>query len=611
MPALLKPIIALATAALLHTVLPEALATSPSARLLIDGEATHFVGEAFAFFVVIENSGPIPDPELPPSEDLALHFDGAVASETEGSRRYTLSLQAVPLRAGKLVLPPIDLAAGGTPLRTPAHDLIVKEPAQTEEMRLEVTLSQERCYVREPVTLTFSWQSRLSFNGIRALRSRVSALDHALLRTHPTLTDIRPDNPRAIGIPVGGERIIARIDASGDDSQPDRISFQRVLVPTRPGIIEIPAATLVCAFTPPQQNRFKTPRYPSYFNNDFFNQDLPSDYQQIYCRSQPLRLEVLPLPDAGKPEGFQDEDIVVGNLSLDVQANPKTLEAGSPLTLTVRATGHPFPQTLEFPNLENISSAGLHFDLAPTAAPTRLDGREAVVVYSLRPRHERVTEIPAIRIPCFDPASASYGNAVSEPIPIRVLPEARASASLAEFRDGSRIQNIIRPAQSGLCANHEGPDLLSLHRGPRPLTSSPLWWFFLATPPAVFVVALLRQRRATRIARDPDGYRARRAYREFRRARSAGRPARETAGNYLADRLRRRRGTDSLAELAHIARQQGAPGATVETLQKLDMQKLAAIYGDDSPAAHEAATESQTLDDAVDQIETANPSHKL
>ena len=103
------------------------------------------------------------------------------------------------------------------------------------------------------------------------------------------------------------------------------------------------------------------------------------------------------------------------------------------------------------------------------------------------------------------------------------------------------------------------------------------------------------------------------------RRQPTGRAARHTATGcasqatccYLADRLRRRRGTDSLAELATLADKQGAPQAALKTLQRIGARELTACYGHHAYATDEADTLPSELDRAVEQIEAAHPSRKL
>lgn len=598
--------------ALAMTVLPLALVAlssltaAPTAQVILDASARRFVGQPFDFFIVAENSGAIPDPELPVTPDFMLRVGDGLVSEDEGLRTYTLTGQAIPLRAGEANFPSFNLSSGGLLLATPTHRLKIEEPSESGTMKLEVHLSQDRCYVGEPVTLTFAWTSQSSLHGIRALRVKVPALTDPSLRHHPPLRDIDPASQHAIGVPVNGQRLIARVH-SKSDSEGGRITFQKLLIPSRAGSIDLPPATLICAVTPTREKRFKGSRYPSYFNNDFFDEDLPEAYEKVFCRSQSLRLEVLALPAEGRPENF-DAIGSVGAFQLTATAKPRVLEAEQPLTLSLRASGHPFPQTLKIPGAERISSVGLLFHLPESSARTRLEGSELISTHTLRPMREGVKEIPVLRIPYFDPGSKSYGVAEAGPISIEVAPGRKANASEAEFGDGSRLQTSVLSTESGISANYEGP--LVLQASPshhRPLSSQPLWWLLLTAPPLALGASLFSYRRATRIADDPDGFRARRAYLEFRRSRAAGTCPGDAARSYLADRNRRRRDAHTLTELAGLASHQGAPETAVKTLYQAGANELTATYRD----SEEPPLPAARIDEAINAIESANPSTRL
>ena len=127
---------------------------------------------------------------------------------------------------------------------------------------------------------------------------------------------------------------------------------------------------------PPKDQKFSGFRYPSYFNNDFFDKSVKGAHERFLVRSKPIRLEVKPLPRAGRPEDFSG---IVGKFSLSVKAEPTVVSVSDPITLELRLSGHPFPQTISAPALEEQSALAYSFDFADEASALAVDGGDAVV----------------------------------------------------------------------------------------------------------------------------------------------------------------------------------------------------------------------------------------
>jgi len=575
---------------------------------LVLGDQPLFLGESFTFYVVVDDSGAVPDPIVPDSPSLTIQKVGGVASEAaDGRKRYTVTYEAIPLRPGSAIIPSFSISAGGAVLETDAQTVEIGTPTETDQMELTVSFSEETCYVGQPITVTFTWESKLSLNGIRALDLRIPALSDGSFKQFATLSKIDPSSPKAIGIPLGSERVIAEVAAGDGAERPDRITFQRVVVPAYPGRIDLPAPTVVCAFVAPRDRRFKGSRYPSYFNNDFFDNDLRGEFEKVYCAGKPTSLQVLPLPVEGKPNGF-DESGIIGKFQLDAIAEPTVLKAGQPLTLTLFADGHPFPQTIRIPKLAAVSSVPVHFHVPDEQAAAKLVGHGMIAVRSLRPIRPNTPEIPLIRIPYFDPATKSYGEATAGPIAITVTKADAATSFDADFGDGSALKNEVGLNETGIGANTEGVQQLKSVAPVAPLFRRAWWWVLLALPVVVAGIALWWDRVRARIAADPDGHRARLAHRRYTSAISSGVDTETATCDYLADRYRCRRGTHTLAELVGVAEQMEPEVAdSLAALADAGSRRLAIDYGN---SGVDRATKNE-LDDAVRRIESCSPSRDL
>jgi hypothetical protein len=96
----------------------------------------------------------------------------------------------------------------------------------------------------------------------------------------------------------------------------------------------LPSATLLCSYSEPRSAKFKGARYPGYFNNDFFDEDVSGEYQRFLIRSSPLTLRVQPLPENGRPADFHG---IIGKFRAEATVDPTSIGVGQPVTLTLRA----------------------------------------------------------------------------------------------------------------------------------------------------------------------------------------------------------------------------------------------------------------------------------
>ena len=102
--------------------------------------------------------------------------------------------------------------------------------------------------------------------------------------------------------------------------------------------------------------------------------------EKIVASSAPLTVEVRPVPSAGQPASFSG---AVGRFSLKVEAQPKVLKVGDPLTVTVTLRGEGLLETVLPPALHNQTALTQAFKLHddPAVVKDRRAG-ENVHVYA-------------------------------------------------------------------------------------------------------------------------------------------------------------------------------------------------------------------------------------
>lgn len=176
--------------------------------------------------------------------------------------------------------------------------------------------------------------------------------------------------------------------------------------------------------------------------------------ETVKRKSQPLELEVKPLPAAGQPANFEASN--VGAWSLSAQASPTTVALGQvvQLKVTLEGAGNVKGVRLPKPKLP----PGLKSYDPTTADKVKVVGRRyggtKTVEWVLVPERTGTLIVPPIEMPYFDPASASYKTARTEEIALEITAGAGAPPVAANGAGGvaaPTAENVlsggIRPAR--------------------------------------------------------------------------------------------------------------------------------------------------------------------
>ena len=380
------------------------LATDVELSTSVDDSDIH-EGESFTFTITVD--GPMRGsdaPRLPDLEDFALagtssssnfSFVNGRTSSTK-SYRYTL----VPLKSGQLPIPAIPVpvkgkiyhtkpvtvnvspsAAGAAQNPTPRDTAGVRPELPREESRssgagdeqvfIRSWLDGEKIYVGQQFTHHFALFRRptVSFLGT----PQYAPPEFAGFWTE------------ALGDEISGYRKV--------DGQNYAVTeLRQALFPSQPGKLEIGAATVHLRLR--DRGRF-----------EFFAFD--SGPEKV-LRTQPLPVEVLPLPTEGKPAGFTGT--VASGLSLEMQVDPGPYEAGQPITVTVVLSGYGNPRAFSEPTFdpgEDFKSydSELQSESFVHQDRIRVEKRFTRVIV---PREAGQVTLPGVNYTWFDPEKERY-----------------------------------------------------------------------------------------------------------------------------------------------------------------------------------------------------------
>jgi hypothetical protein len=197
------------------------------------------------------------------------------------------------------------------------------------------------------------------------------------------------------------------------------------IFPTREGEWEIGPSGIVCYVEERTERRRRDP-FSDFFDRGFFGRGFSSQ-RPVQLRTNPVRVRVGPLPDAGCPTGFTGS---VGDYSISAAFDVEEARQGEPLALsaTIRGTGH--IQTIGFPvwpdwNGLRVYDSG---DAVSLEKKNDLIVGEKTFTQVLVPTRTGELRIEPIRFVFFDPDEESYKTISTAPLQIHISAPAISAA---------------------------------------------------------------------------------------------------------------------------------------------------------------------------------------
>lgn len=415
-------------------------------------------------------------------------------------RGYNFNYRLAARRPGRLQVPSLTVSADGRTARTQPVPLSVQPPEENDDFKLSLSLSSARAYVGQAVTLAVEWYIG---REVQNFAFTVPLLDDPRfeLRDLPADTALRGQGLQdVLEIPLGDRSAIARrARAELDGREYTVLRFRKLLVPRSPGAAALPAATVTFETPRPGQRR------PRSLFDDFFGSGAFSGafggrtvMQTLAIPSNRPRLDVLDLPAAGRPAGFNGW---IGEIQVEAEAKPTSVAVGQPVTLSLRVRGPGVQLASTLPPLDRQPDLVRDFQVPNEIGAAEGEGDERRFTQTLRAKHAGVTEIPPIELPYFSPSAGAYRIARSEPIPLEVEAARIVTAEDAEGRGGEPRQFEVESGETGIGHNYRDASALEPMDGGigpwvRPLGSTAAAAVLLALPPlAYFGLLAVRKRR--------------------------------------------------------------------------------------------------------------------
>ena len=429
-------------------------------------------------------------------------IDGLEVHQTGTSRQFemhnfdvtssvTYNYTILPLKAGHFKIPPQTVRVGSESLKTPELLLNVGQgssgnasssrqgPGQASVGNklafADLVIAKKEAYVGEMIPAE--------------IRLGLDARVHGRLQDGPDLsaqgfTTQKFQQPRESLENIGGRTYQV-------------YTFKTALAAARPGKFELgpvtAKATIVVPRRPSTSPRAR-PRSPF----DLFNMDDPfsdpffadpfgsiGERTELPITSEPVSLNIKPLPP-NAPANFSG---AVGSFSMTVDAKPKSVQVGDPITITSTITGRGNFDRMNSPALED--ERGWH--KYPPSSKFKQDddvgiSGEKTFEMVLAP-NEKKAAVPPLVFAYFDAVKENYATLRSDAVPITVEGGSVPPPSVAAAPSGAAKATSPAPTVSATPVPTNKPaDILyqmselGLRRSFAPIYARPIFWIVQLVP---------------------------------------------------------------------------------------------------------------------------------
>jgi hypothetical protein len=455
-----------------------ALAASASGQVQVfaqvDSGKDIYVGEGFNFYIVIQGSENAGNVDLQPLQEYNPQNAGTqkqssiniINSRTTQTVTTRMTYVLTASREGRIQLPSLTVEVDGKTYRTNPVTVNIIKPGTTDQLDLEVTLSQQRCYVGQPVIMNVKFFISANIGDFQFNIPAFSSDDFYI--EDPDVSD-----PQAKLYRLNAEMtvMVSHYRTVHNGKESILLSFSKVLIPKNSGKISMQPAS-VSAAVAVGRARSRDP-FDSFFGGQ-------TQYRRFMVSSEPLELEVLPLPEQGKPVQFYG---LVGQYTISASATPTQVNVGDPITLTIKIGGGKYLKPVQWPDLENVSEMAANFKIPSQKASPTIDNGFKVFTQTIRANNDQVSEIPPIPLVYFDAEQGKYITAKTEPIKLEVAPTKILTNADLEGSNFVPVNREIEAIKKGLSANYEDLDALNnMSFSPLAALSSPDYAAIWAVP---------------------------------------------------------------------------------------------------------------------------------
>ncbi len=439
--------------------------------------------------ITIQGTQNTPPPELPSLPDFRITSSGTSSSMQIVNFKRSVSIthkyRLTPMNTGQFKIGSARIRANSKIYATQPITVVVQKPTvQTQSVDksvfVETNVSKKTAYVGEQLIYSFKL-----FHRVEAKKLDLSMPFGAL--------HFQKEN---LGKAKKYQSVI-----NGIEYQVQEISV--ALFPIKPGKAEIPSAMLDMDI----YNRTRS-NSRGFLNDSFFGQGIRAEHKVLH--SKPLSVEILALPEKGKPPDFKN---TIGQFNIHANLGKHDLEVGDTTTLTITVSGKGNIRGVTFPEPDLNRQFKIYPDqpeFKQTVAANQIMGQK-IFKFALVPLQSGTVTLPALTLAYFDPEAKDYRQVKTRPISLTVHPSS-AKETLNHVQSNS-INNTLTKPEIEILAE----DILPIHTQLNDfqnvnskIGTSTLIGF--VSPALLFVMAAFFIRQQKRLTTDVAFYRNQKAY---------------------------------------------------------------------------------------------------
>ncbi len=272
---------------------------------------------------------------------------------------------------------------------------------QKDDVYIKATISDASPYLGEQVVLTYKIYTRVPVSNLMV--KKLSSFEGFWSKS---LMDNKSQYKQTTEVINGDEYVVAEIN-------------KFALFPQKSGKITIEPTEIDCSVQLRVQNSKRRTGDPfnDFFNDPFFNRNVKNI--QTTIKSNPLTIDVKPLPQQGKPQGFNG---AVGNFKFNSNIDRDNLNANDALTVTYTVSGR---GNLELINLDNVKFP-VDFEVFDPKITSNINTSDYGLSgnkkfeYLAIPRNAGDFVIKPVELSYFNPGDGKYHTLNSEAFKIHV-----------------------------------------------------------------------------------------------------------------------------------------------------------------------------------------------
>lgn len=421
----------------------------------VDNSEDIYVGQDFAFHIIIENEdqpgradlSPLKDfnPRSSGNRDLSQTSVNIINGRTTRKtiKRFVMSYVLISKKEGNITIPSINVDVGGTVYKTDPLQINVLKPDQTDKLELRVALSEKQCYLGQPIILNVKF---LVYAEVENFRFDIPALNGGDFYIEDP--DVSDPAAKPFALANGVRVLTTHSRVLVGDREAVLLEFDKVLIPKRPGLISIDPSTVSADVV------VGMIRSDSVVDNLFGGQ---KRYKRFMVSSQPLQLNVMPLPEEQKPDGFYG---LLGRYTISASAEPTTVNVGDPITMIIKVGGNKFLKPVAWPDLEAIPEFAENFKIPDQKSSPAVEDGFKVFTQTIRANNDKVSRIPPVPLSFFDPQKGRYVTVSTDPVQLKVAPTKVLTGADLEGREFVPVNREVEAIRKGISANYESQDAL-------------------------------------------------------------------------------------------------------------------------------------------------------